>query len=98
MRVTAGQIESAGAVRNALLNMGFTVEIKNSHICRVYSPGRDTGLSVVVMQSSQGCFYETALWSRSSQTIVYDQGRYEDVRQFETIDELIAEIRSVLLD
>ena len=92
------RIEDAGTVRNALLNIGVTVEIKNSHICRVYSPGRDIGLSVVVMQSSHEFFYETALWSRSRQTIVYDQDRYEDVRQFETIDELIAEIRSVLLD
>ena len=92
--------ESEGAVRPALLNIiGITVSLfKNSHVHRVHSPDRDTGLSVAVLQSGDGFLYETALWSRASQTILYDQDRYEDVRQFETIAEIIAEVRRVLLE
>jgi len=52
---------------------------------------------LALLQSSQGFFYETALWSRAKQTILYDQGRYEDVQQFETIAELVAEVMRVLI-
>jgi hypothetical protein len=101
MSVTpACRIESEGRVRQALLDLiGINVSlIKNSHVHRVHSPDSDTGLSVAVLQSGDGFVYETALWSRAKQTILYDHDLYEDVRQFETIAEIVAEVRRVLLE